>query len=97
MYLIPPTLFHPPKPKINERMGHLPKLIWSRDVTGKVDNVHSNLTLTCPYMSLFVVMEATGFLWVIGLLSSLCVFMGLYASESVLVGPSGSLCVVLGF
>ena len=45
MYLIPPTLFHPPKPKINEKMGHLPKLTWSRDVTGKVDNIQSNLTL----------------------------------------------------
>ena len=38
MYLIPPTLFHSPKPKINEKMGHSPKLTWSRDVTGKVDN-----------------------------------------------------------
>ena len=45
MYLIPPTLFHPPKPKINEKMGDLPKLAGSRDVTGKVDNIHSNLTL----------------------------------------------------
>ena len=44
-YLIPPTLFHPPKPKINEKMGDLPKLARSRDVTGKVDNVHSNLLL----------------------------------------------------
>ena len=42
MYLIPPTLFHLPKPKINEKMGGLPKLAWSRDVTGKVDNIHSN-------------------------------------------------------
>ena len=25
-------------------MGDLPKLAWSRDVTGKVDNIHSNLT-----------------------------------------------------
>ena len=41
-YLIPPTLFHPTKPKINEKMGDLPKLAWSRDVTGKVDNIHSN-------------------------------------------------------
>ena len=24
-------------------MGDLPKLAWSRDVTGKVDNIHSNL------------------------------------------------------
>ena len=45
MYLIPPTLFHHPKPKINEKMGDLPKLAWSRDKTGKVDNSHSNLTL----------------------------------------------------
>ena len=44
MYLIPPTLFYPPKPKINEKMRDLPKLAWSRDVTGKVDNIHSNLT-----------------------------------------------------
>ena len=42
-YLIPPTLFHPPKPKTKEKMGDLPKLAWSRDVTGKVDNIHSNL------------------------------------------------------
>ena len=46
MYLIPPTLFYPPEPKINEKMGDLHKLAWSRDVTGKVDNIHSNLTLT---------------------------------------------------
>ena len=26
-------------------MGDLPKLAWSRDVTGKVDNIHSNLFL----------------------------------------------------
>ena len=44
VYLIPPNLFHPPKPKINEKMGDLPKLAWSRNVTGKVDNIHSNLT-----------------------------------------------------
>ena len=25
-------------------MEDLPKLGWSRDVTGKVDNIHSNLT-----------------------------------------------------
>ena len=24
-------------------MGNLPKLAWSRDVTGEVDNIHSNL------------------------------------------------------
>ena len=45
VYLIPSTLFHLPKPKINEKMGDLPKLAWSCDVTGKVDNIHSNLTL----------------------------------------------------
>ena len=44
VYLIPPTLFHPPKSKINEKMRDLPNLSWSRDVTGKVDNIHSNLT-----------------------------------------------------
>ena len=44
VYLIPQTLFHHPKPKINEKMGDLPKLAWSRDVTGKVDIIHSNLT-----------------------------------------------------
>ena len=45
VYLILPTLFHPPKPKINEKRRVLPKLIWSRDVTGRVDNMHSNLAL----------------------------------------------------
>ena len=44
VYLIPQTLFHHPKPKINEKMGDLPKLAWSRDVTGKVDIIHSNLS-----------------------------------------------------
>ena len=44
VYLSPPILFHPPKPKINEKMGDLSKLDWSRDVTEKVDNIHSNLT-----------------------------------------------------
>ena len=44
VYLIPLTPFHPPKPKINEKMGDLPKLVQSRDVIGKVDNIHSNLT-----------------------------------------------------
>ena len=24
-------------------MGDLPKLVWSRDVTGRIDNIHSNL------------------------------------------------------
>ena len=31
-------------------MWDLPKLAWSRDVTGKVDNIHSNLT---PFFHLF--------------------------------------------
>ena len=34
-------------------MGHLPKLTWSRDVTGKVDNIHSNLTPTTQKMTMF--------------------------------------------
>ena len=42
---MPPTLFHPPpKPNINEKMRDLLKLTWPRDVAGKVDNIHSNLS-----------------------------------------------------
>ena len=44
VYLILPTLFHPPKPKMNDEEGFYQKLAWSRDVTGSVDNMYSNLT-----------------------------------------------------
>ena len=34
-------------------MSDLPKLAWSRDVTGKVDNIYSNLTPLDPAMLCF--------------------------------------------
>ena len=44
-------------------MGDLPKLAWSRDVTGKVDNIHSNLThfLSVPKGGIVSKFDCIGF------------------------------------
>ena len=41
-------------------MGDLSKLTWSRDVTGKVDNIHSNLT---PKTGIRCIASSLKFLW----------------------------------
>ena len=38
------ALFDYFNPNLDEKGWFLSKLDWSRDVTGKVDNIHSNLT-----------------------------------------------------
>ena len=40
------ALFYPSKSKMNKTGKISPKLAWSRDVTGMVDNIYSNLTET---------------------------------------------------